>query len=523
MARLRQQYSQNYGSSNNINTEFENVVRYLNAAELGEKTVGELLATIFNATGEWIGPIELRKDSSAGLQYRVGTYTDTTSGWVTLATLAELRGETGSSSGTIGAPILHARADIIAVAAQTVFDYVHETADEIIVYVDGVLKREGASYDYQTSASAGSGSAGAVTFNTTPYVSATTTITIYKVRANAVTGYSRVDTLTVSNQAVFPFVHDDDAVLQVYKNGILQRSGGSFDYTSSSSQNAVSFNSIVSSGNLVTIITVENTTTTAVTGLMLEGNFVNTNTGLIDFAKIEIDDNEISQAKVSALATTLTAKANLTTGSSTPTSPATGDLWMDTSQTPNILKFYNGSQWLQTSPDSSLPTITTANASKYVRINGTGTALEYATIDLSSVIATNQRGAANGVASLDSAGLLPASQLPATLATDCYYLKIASPTNATSNFKKIYGQKIQITKISVSTTGGTIDVQPQVNGSAVPDSSTYAANSSGLNSTLGTTIEIDATSTPKTIGFITTNNSSGADLEVIFTYNIMST
>ena len=101
MARLRQQYAQNYGSSSNINTEFENVVRYLNAAELGEKTVGELLATIFDNSGAWIGPVELRKDSSAGLQYRVGTYSDTTSGWITIATLAELRGETGVVAGCL--------------------------------------------------------------------------------------------------------------------------------------------------------------------------------------------------------------------------------------------------------------------------------------------------------------------------------------------------------------------------------------------------------------------------------------
>ena len=520
MARLRQQYPQNYGSSNNINTEFENVVRYLNAAELGEKTIGELLATIFDTTGSWIGPIELRKDSSAGLQYRVGTYTDTTSGWITLASLAEIRGETGSQAGTIGAPILHSRTDIVATSSQTVFDYAHASTDELLVYVNGVLKRSGASNDYQTSTTAGSGNAGAVTFNagqTSGHI-----ITIYKVRASSVTGYNRVDTLTTANQTIFPFTHDDQAVLQVYKNGILQRSGGSNDYTSSSTTNSVSFNSTVASGNLVTIITVENTATTAVTGLMMESNFVNTDTGLIDFTKIAIDNNEIAQAKVANLATSLTAKANLTSASSTPSAPATGDLWMDTSLTPNILKFYNGTQWLQTSPDSSLPTITTANASKYVRINGTGTALEYATVDLSSVIATSQRGAANGVASLDSSGLLPASQLPATLATDCYYLKVASPSDTTYDFKKIYGQKIQITKISVSTTGGTITVQPQVNGTAVTGSSTYAANSTGLNSTLGTTIEIDATSTPKTIGFITTNNSSGANLEVIFTYNIMS-
>ena len=49
MTRLRQQYPQNYGSSGNINTEVENITRYLNSAELGDKTVGELLGTLFDS------------------------------------------------------------------------------------------------------------------------------------------------------------------------------------------------------------------------------------------------------------------------------------------------------------------------------------------------------------------------------------------------------------------------------------------------------------------------------------------
>ena len=55
MARLRQQYPQNYGSSGNIHVDFENIVRYLNSAELGDKTLGELLAVLFNADGEFEG------------------------------------------------------------------------------------------------------------------------------------------------------------------------------------------------------------------------------------------------------------------------------------------------------------------------------------------------------------------------------------------------------------------------------------------------------------------------------------
>ena len=525
MARLRQQYPQNYGSSGNINTEFESLVRYLNAAELGEKTVGELLAKIFDTSGNWIGPVEFQKDSSAGLQYRVGSYTDTTSGWITIASNTELRGESGVTAGTIGAPIFHARVDIIATSGQTVFDYSHESTDELVVYVDGVLKREGTSYDYTTSATAGTGSAGAVTFNSTPYASATTTVNIYKVRSSAVTGYTRTDTVAPSNgQSAFPFVHTDDSVLQVYKNGILQRDGGSFDYTTNPSNNTVNFNATVTSGNLVSIIIVENTSTTAVTGLMLESKFVNSGTGLIDYAKIEVDNNQIPQAKVSGVATSLAGKANIAVSNSSPSSPATGDLWHDTSSAIDVLKFYDGTRWLQTSSESTLPTFISSNASQYVRVNASGTALEYGTLDLSSKISITDKGAANGVATLDSTGKLPSSQLPTVLANDCMYLKVTAPNNGNYVIKKVFGQKIQITGLYAATTSGTCTVQPMSGTTAITGSSSYSVTSGGTTNSLSTSnfLDIDCSAVARDIGFIVTNDSSAADLEVVISYNIIA-
>ncbi len=108
--------------------------------------------------------------------------------------------------------------------------------------------------------------------------------------------------------------------------------------------------------------------------MMFESQFVDNTTGFIDFGKITVDNNEIAQNKVNGLTTALAGKANLSVASSTPSSPATGDLFMDTSQTPNVLKFFDGSQFLQTSPESSLPTFTTANANNFVKVNGSGTA-----------------------------------------------------------------------------------------------------------------------------------------------------
>jgi len=518
MARLRQQYPQNYGSSGNINTEFENLIRYINAAEFGGNTLGELLEKIFDANGVWDGPVEFRKDSSAGIQYRIGEYSDSTTGWVTLATLAEIRGEPGTSVGEIGAPIITARSDVVATSAQTVFDYQHDSTDDLIVFVDGILQRPGASYDYVASTTAGSGGTGAVTFNSG--LTAGETVSIYKIRSTSITGFTRSDILTTASQQVFAFAFDENTRLQVYKNGILQREGGSYDYTLQHLSDTVTFNSALPSGNLVTIITVENTTVSAVSGMMFEDNFVTAATGLIRYDKIGIADGDIPQAKVASLVSDLTSKAKLTVSGTAPAGPATGDIWLDTSQTPNQLKFYDGTQFLRTSPESSLPTFSSTDAAKFVRVNGTGTALEYANVDLSSVIAVTQKGAANGVASLDSTGRLPIAQLPETLSTDSFFDAVATPSATTVDVKRIYKQKIRIDGLALRCSSGTCSVQISVDGVGV--GSTYSVSSTPSEFTLGTPIEINATTTSKMIQYIVSSVASTADLEVTFAITVIS-
>lgn len=518
MARIRQQYPQNYGSSGNINTEFEAVIRYLNAAELGNNTVGELFAKIFDSNGNWDGPVEFRKDSSAGIQYRVGEYATQTEGWVTLAALSDLRGEAGQSVGEIGAPIIFGRADAVATSGQTEIDYAFADTDELLVYVDGVLQSEGALNDYTKDADGGSSASGLVTFNSGLTVGQV--VSIFKIRSTSITGYNRSDTTTASTQINFPFTFDEDTKLQVYKNGILQREGGTNDYTLIPAQNTVQFNTAVPSGNLVSIITVENTSVQAVTGMMFEENFADSATGLIRFDKVQIADDEIPQAKVASLVSGLSGKATLTVSSNTPSSPSTGDLWHDISQTPNQLKFYDGTQWLRTSPDSSLPTFTTGNAGQFVKVNGTGTALEYGTVDFSSLIAVSQKGAANGVAQLDSSGRLPAAQLPQTLSGDSLYAIVPQAADQDYIIKRIYKQVIRVDAMSVMTTSGSANVQLLVNGALVGD--VFAASTTPNEAALGTPLTIDATASSDQIGFRVTSSSSAANLEVTLAVTILS-
>lgn len=513
MARLRQQYPQNYGSSGNISTEFENVIRYLNAAELGNKTVGELLAQIFDDNGDFDGPIELRKDTSGGIQYRVGNWDTPDEGWQTILALDEIRGEPGADVGTVGAPIFHGRQDYVAVLDQTAFSYAHASTDDLLVYVNGVLKRPGALYDYTNDPSAGT-----VTFNSGRL--ANDKVSIFKVRTSSITGYRRQDFYTTTSQSAFGFDFDADTQLHVYKNGILQREGGSYDYTLQPDNNTVSFNAAVPSGNLITIITIENRASQAITGLMLEHNFVDLTTGLIKLAKIGIADNAIAQAKVSGLVAALGTSAKMTVSASTPTSPATGALWLDTSQTPNQLKFYNGTAWLRTSVENALPTFGSTNAGQYVRVNGTGTALEYAGVDLSSVIPLTSRGASNGVASLDSSGRLPSSQLPSALSSVSYDSLVATPSNTNYTINRIFKQKVKLEGIAVRLTSGSCTVQLTVNG--VATGTTYSVSSTPTEVSIASPIEIDASSSSKTIGFTVSSASSPSALDIVVSGSILT-
>jgi len=513
MARIRQQYPQNYGSSGNISTEFENLIRYLNSAELGNKTIGELMRNLFDEDGVFDGPVEMRRDLSGDIQYRIGDYTDDSEGWKTLVEASELRGESGQIVSEIGAPIIHSRVDVNPEAAQTVINYAHEEADELLVFVDGVLQREGAGHDYEHDYSANT-----VTF--TSGFAGTELVTIYKIRATLITGFTRVDYDTTVDQSVFAFEFEESTSLQVYLNGILQREGGANDFVADPTNSIITFTSAVPTGNTVTIITVENTSAQVVTGLMMEANYVDLATGLILLEKVQIADDAIPTAKVNGLASTLAETPKLTVSSSEPVGPATGDFWLNTATAPNQLLYYDGVQFLQTSPESQLPSFSSSNANQVLHVNGTGTGLTYKSVDLSTVIPKTEKGSANGVASLDSDGRLPTAQLPSVLVTDSVYMKEASPSAGTYTLHRIFKQSVQIVGISVQTGGGTCDVQIALNG--VGTGPNYAASTTPNELTIGTPVSADASSTAITLDVIVSSVSTLTDLEVTLAMNVLS-
>lgn len=516
MSRLRQLNPQNYKGSGTISDEFENVIRYLNAAEYGNQTLAELLDRIFDDNGLFSGVVELRLDADNGLQYRVGEYSasETETGWQTLAALSDLRGQSGINAGEIGDPIFYGRADITATASQTVFDYSHTATDELIVFLDGVLQRPGVGNDYTNDPAAGS--AGQITFASA--MTGGEVVSVYKVRAEVASGYTRQDTLTsADSQTVFPYVHDASTKVQVYLNGILQREGGAYDYVTSSTTNTITFTTAITAGNLVTFITVENPALTAVTGLMLEEAYVDPQTGLILFSKLAINDGDIAQAKVSGLTSALATKAKITVNATEPSSPLAGELWLDTSEDPDALKFYDGSTWIRTTPLSSLPSFGEADAKKQLRVNAAGNGLEFAAQDLSSVLPVSQKGASNGVASLDSNGKLTPGQRPTVATKTSKYYANASPANGTVMVERIWKRNLNITGMSIQTSAGTCTVQIVING--VAQGAAYTASSVTNDQSFSSAISVDASVDPRSIQLTIGSVSSAANLEVILTYD----
>jgi hypothetical protein len=501
--RLRQLNSQNYVSSSNINAEFENIIRYLNVAELGDKTVGELFAQIFDDNGDFDGPIQFRFDPILGLQYRIGLWINDGDGWNNVATASDLRGAAGKDLGLIEGPFFYNRQDFTAAASQTVFSYnIDSTTDDILVYVNGLLQPSSGIYTISDIN------------NTVTFLSGLALndkVTIYSVRVNQVADYRRSDLVSAAAQAVFPFAHTADESLLVYRNGLLQRPGGAADYTNSPDSDTITFMTSLSSGDKVTIMTVDNTAIKNVGGLMLEDVYAPN--GFIDYAKLQIADNQIPQSKVNALAATLIGKAQITAAASTPSSPSVTDLWLDTSQTPNQLKFYTGTQWLATNPASSLPAFLTSNASQYLRVNGTGTALEYGNIDFSTLVPKTYLGAANGAASLDSTAKVPLTQMPTIWAVNSKdYFNSGSVTNATVYVARIYGCKMRFTGWGYKLSAGTCTIQLAVDGATV--GSTQAVSTSLGQANFGSVVEVDATSTSRLIQIVITGSSSATGLEV---------
>jgi hypothetical protein len=516
MSRLRQLNAQSYFSSGQINEEFESVVRYLNAAEFGNKTISELLDSIFDEDGNFDGVVELRLDTAKGIQYRTGEFTDPETGWTTIVPIDEIRGNDGKDVGQIGEPVFRDRSDYTATGGETEVDFAHEAGDVLVVYSEGILLTGGVGNDYTSNPAGGTGGNGSVTFSSALGVGEK--ITFFRLYDGVTFNVTRYDEETISDKSVFGFVHDTNDSIQVYKNGILLREGGSYDYYLDSANDLVVLTASVPAATKISIIGAAPIENVDVTGLMIESRYTDSN-GYIPYTKLSVQDDEIPQAKVEQLVATLAITPDITIGASTP-NPATR-FWIDTSVAPNQLKFYDGTKYLSANPASAVPTFDDNNALQFLQVDATGTQLEFSDVDFSSLIPKSQKGAANGVATLNSSARVPVEQMPETIAYDSINVyEAGGVADGSKRAKRYFKQEVVISAIELRTDTGTCDVQIEIDG--VPVGSTYNVSNTPTSDALSNPITVDATLNSKLVSVLVSNGAAPTNLDIVLSVKVKS-
>jgi hypothetical protein len=518
MARLRQLHPANYGFPGNTSDDFENVVRYLNAAELGNRTLAELMAVLFDGEGHFRGPVEFRVDPLNGLQFRVGDYNracipETEAGWSTLVAYEDLRGSPGSSCGLVAQPLYSNRVDAVATDGQTVVPAGINADTTPVVYKNGLLKTEAHDYTIQISATLPSGLPAGISgvVFTAPLV-AGDRITVFLVLSDKTSAFRRQDYDIAAPTAVLAFTFSAAESLSIYLNGVLQREGSSADYVLNQASGTIMFVNALVASDRVSIVVLDNTTRNAVVGLMLAEQFVDPLTGFIRGNRVQFDDEGIPPIKVTGLHAALTIMASSTLAATEPNPPT--QFWFDTGANPARLMYWDGTRYLPSSGDLNLPVYTAADARTFLQVNGTGTALVWGAPDLSGYLRKTEKGAASGVASLDSQGRIPSSQLPNPRNRRTIWKEWTGTVSANDVHvhTRIFMEKGQIAGVTARLGAGTGSIQMSVDnidvGSVIPVSVTTN------DSVLGAVVPVDGTTVASTIKFKVTAAAAASNLDI---------
>jgi hypothetical protein len=498
MSRLRQYNPNNYGSSSSIHAEFENLVRYIVSGERGSLSYSEMFQKLFDENGDLAIGVEFAYDSD-GLKARIGD-----GDWEVLAGPSDLRGNPGRDVGNIPLPVISVQTAYTATSGQTTFTYTHNSTDTLFVHKNGILLAP--TVDYASNSVSSS-------FSLTTPCLAGDVITVYRVRGDAGIQISRTDTyVSAVSQAVFGVVYPSNAYQsQIYLNGILL--SPTSDYVENPSTSSITLIDPAVSGDTLTKVFFSAIGSTEIPGLMLEGIYTDTATGLIPYSKINVADGQVPQAKINGLISHISTSAKISVGASTPVGPVSGNFWLDTSTAKAVLKIYDASQFVAIAPDTSLPTLRTADSGYAVYVNNTGTGYTYKPVDLSSLVPNSSLAVAGGVATLDGDGRLDSTQQPLVRTRDVIHHNVTgSVTNATTVIRRSFGEKFRIVGLSVKTTSGTCTVQLAVSGVAVGLS--YSAASGANDQNLSTVIEVDTRVLSKTLDLIVTSAASAVDLQL---------
>jgi hypothetical protein len=298
----------------------------------------------------------------------------------------------------------------------------------------------------------------------------------------------------------------------VLLNGKLRVEGVGNDYVTDPNNDLVTLIVPAVAGDWVTTMVLTDSSVTKLAGIMMESDFVIVETGLIDGTKVSYDDEELPQSKVSGLTALNTYAATLVTDSVEPTTPTT-DLWIDSSVTPNRVMFWDGSQYLPISGDFDVPTFSAADALKFLQVDATGTSLRWGTTDLSAYLPATEKGAANGIATLDATGKLSTSQLPSPRNRRSFsYHPTKAVAEGNEIVHRVYLEKVQIVGFSGRLDGGTCTAEITVNGVGTGD--TFALSTSPNETTLAVPVTVNALSASVAIGVTVSSAATATNLDV---------
>lgn len=511
MSRLRQLRPYEYGSSTAVQTEFESIVRYLQSAEVSGQTLAETMAKLTDDNGNLASNVQLRNNGANGIEYRVGEYTDANAGWATIVSAADLRGPSGAAIGEIGAPIFNSRVDYTVVntlsdpvdttellVGATTLNYAHLESDELLVYRDGILLTPTTEY---TTDPNGNGGTGTITLTQNFLASYPTQIstnfTIYKVRSTTVTNFRRLNATneTGSPQAFISFDLDNTTEIMVFVGGVLYREPDDYTRDVANDRINLAIGQEIQPNTNFTVITVEDAAVQTVSGIMMESAFADNTTGLIRFDKVGIGAGQITQDKVASLTADLDQRAKFFDNPSTTDLQAgtiNDSFYKRTVNNATEVVFYDGTNSIVLNPSTSLPSASATDVNKFVQVDSNG-GYTLGNVDFSGYLDTDDKGASNGVAALDSSAKLQFSQYDfggetngllngfhAGPQLEFYYNPMttfggttpAVIPNGPYRMERVIGQHFNIVGMEGRTGGGQCNVQLKVNGNLIgPQSS----------------------------------------------------
>lgn len=558
MSRLRQLRPYEYGSSTAVQTEFESIVRYLQSAEVGGQTLAETLAKLTDDNGNLASNVQLRNNGANGIEYRVGEYTDANAGWATIVSAADLRGPSGAAIGEIGAPIFNSRVDYTVVntlsdpvdttellVGATTLNYAHLDSDELLVYRDGILLTPTTEY---TTDPNGNGGTGTITltqnFLTSFPTQISTNFSVYKVRSTTVTNFRRLNATneTGSPQAFISFDLDNTTEIMVFVGGVLYREPDDYTRDVANDRINLAIGQEIQPNTNYTVITVENADVQTVSGIMMESAFADNTTGLIRFDKVGIEPGQITQDKVASLTADLDQRAKFFDNPSTTDLQAgtvNDSFYKRTVNNATEVVFYDGTNSIVLNPSTSLPSASATDVNKFVQVDSNG-GYTLGNVDFSGYLDTDDKGASNGVAALDSSAKLLFSQYDfggtengllngfhAGPQLELYYNPMqtfggTTPAVITDGYyriERVIGQHFNVIGVEARCAGGQCDIQFAVNQVGIGNSVNVAVpgNPPNLFTSLNG-INVDARGTTSIeIGVIVSNAANNlTGLELVF-------